>query len=41
MVVNFVGTEFPWISLTFLSMIIYEVLGVVFKVRIIFAAPGF
>ena len=32
MVVNFVGIKFMQILLSFLSMIIYEVLGMVFKV---------
>ena len=32
MVVNFVGIKFSQILLSFLSMIIYEVLGMVFKV---------
>ena len=31
MVVNFVGIKFSWISLSFLSMIIFEVFDVVFK----------
>ena len=31
-VVNFVGIEFSWSLLSFLFIIIYEVLGVVFKV---------
>ena len=30
-VLYFVGIKFSWISLGFLSMIIYEVLGVVFR----------
>ena len=39
-VVNFVGSKFSWISLSFLSMIIYEVLYT-WCLSIIFAAPGF
>ena len=41
MIVNFVGIKFSQILLRFLTMIIYKVLGVVFKVHIIFAVPGF
>ena len=38
MVVNFVGIKFSWISLSFLSMIIYVICGVS---CIIFVALGF
>ena len=32
MIVNFVGINFSWILLSFVSMIIFKVLGILFKV---------
>ena len=39
MIVNFVGIKILWTLFSFLSMIIYEVLGVVFNVYN-FTVPG-